>query len=127
MGIMPIGPITAAPLGAAAEAGLEPAPVRRIEYSARTEDETYSPARYDEDSAGAEEEADGKRPGADARKHEHGAKARRFLSGDTMASGEIFDSGEAWAKGDVSAEPYSAGRDENQAMPDSPASIDLFV
>jgi len=65
MGITPIGPLAMLPLFRSAGAELEPAPMARIERSARAEDETYSPANQ-----GGEPQPGSQEPGNQAQEYE---------------------------------------------------------
>ncbi len=59
MGITPIGPLAMLQVNRLAEPDLEPTPMAGVEYSARAEDETYSPSKEDGDSSsGSRESAD---------------------------------------------------------------------
>jgi hypothetical protein len=63
MGISPISNLIPLPESRAIESVLEPAPMQRVENSARTGDETYSPsdgksARGSEDDAAEDEQSD---------------------------------------------------------------------
>jgi hypothetical protein len=59
MGIVPITNLIPLPTGRAIPAGLEPLPMERIENSARTKDEAYSPSGGESTRNSADEDLEG--------------------------------------------------------------------
>ena len=104
MGITPIGPLAMLPVTRLDGSAIEPAPMARVERSARTEDETYSPSKEGGDSQSQSRESRGE-------------------DGDS----ELSDAGEPVYGQDSMAEPSIGAAPLFDRPPVSPANISIFA